>query len=136
MDCIFCKIVAGNIPSIKVYEDAHTLAFMDINPLTPGHLLVVPKPHFVNLFDIEEGVLLQTMAAVRKVALGQRQALGLDSLNLVQANGRWATQSVPHLHFHLVPRRENDHAPLDWQLKPGNMDAIRRDGQRIAAALQ
>jgi len=136
MDCIFCKIVAGSVPSFKVYEDTAALAFMDINPLAEGHTLVIPKQHGANLWEIGEDSLRDTVAAARTVALGMKTALGLDSLNLVQANGPWALQSVNHLHFHLVPRRENDGVPLDWGLSPGNRDQIKAVADRIAAALQ
>jgi histidine triad (HIT) family protein len=136
MDCIFCKIVAGTVPSFKVYEDAAVLAFMDINPLTEGHVLVIPKRHSATLFDTEDAVLRDVIGAAKKVALAMKQALGLDSLNLLQANGRWAAQSVLHLHFHLIPRRENDHAGMDWELIPGNKDAIRRVAATLAAAIR
>jgi len=136
MDCIFCKIATGAIPSIKVHEDAATLAFMDINPLTPGHLLVIPKRHSATVFDTDESVLRDVIAAVKKVATAQQRAFGHDSLNILQANGPWAAQSVPHLHFHLIPRRENDGAGMDWTLKPGDKDAIAKLGGKIAAALK
>jgi len=135
MDCIFCKIVAGEIPSFKVYEDDHTLAFMDINPLAEGHTLVVPKRHCTNLFDADDETLAVTLATVRKVAVALKDALGIDSLNMLQANGKWAAQSVLHLHFHLVPRRENDKLPLDWQLVPGDMAAIQATSAKVAAKL-
>lgn len=135
MDCIFCKIVTGEIPSINVFEDDHTLVFMDINPLSEGHLLVVPKNHFVNLFDADDESLAHTMTTVRKVAQGMKTALGIDSLNMMQANGKWAVQSVPHFHIHLIPRRENDGVPFDWGLVPGEMESIRRLGQNIADAV-
>jgi histidine triad (HIT) family protein len=135
MDCIFCRIVAGEVPSFKVYEDQETVAFMDINPLTAGHLLVVPKLHCKGLFDADEATLTAAIAVARRVALAQKEALGLDSLNLVQSNGRWAAQSVDHLHFHLIPRREGDHAGMDWPLVPGEPEAIRAIAARIAGAV-
>jgi histidine triad (HIT) family protein len=136
MDCIFCKIVAGQVPSTRVYEDGETLAFMDIHPLTEGHLLVAPKKHCEGLWDVDEATLAATMRAVRTVALGLKQALGLDSLNLLQANGKWAAQSVPHLHFHLIPRHEDDGAGMDWRGVPGKMDAITALSARIKAAVR
>ena len=135
MDCIFCKIIAGEIPSIKVFEDGNTLAFMDINPLSEGHLLVVPKKHFTTLFDADDDSLAQTFSVVRKLAVALQKALGIDSLNLLQANGRWAVQSVPHFHVHVIPRRENDGVPLDPELKPGNVEQVRKTGEAIATAL-
>ncbi len=135
MDCIFCKIIAGEIPSFQVHEDNMTVAFMDINPLTEGHVLVVPKQHCEGLFDTDDLTLAATMAAAKKVALGQKAALGIDSLNLLQANGRWAAQSVPHLHLHLIPRREGDGAGMDWPLTPGDMEAIGKLGETIRGAI-
>ncbi len=135
MDCIFCKIIAGEIPSIKVFEDDNTLAFMDINPLSEGHLLVVSKKHFTTLFDADDDSLAQIFSVVRKLAVALQKALGIDSLNLLQANGRWAVQSVPHFHVHVIPRRENDGVPLDPELKPGNVEQVRKTGEAIATAL-
>lgn len=135
MDCIFCKIVAGAVPSFKVYENSAAFAFMDINPLCEGHVLVIPKTHWTNLWEIEEACLRDTIAAARVVAQGMKAALGLDSLNLVQSNGPWALQSVEHFHFHLVPRRQGDKVPLDWRLTPGNRDKIKAAAAKIAAAI-
>ena len=136
MDCVFCKIVEGKIPSVKVHEDRDTISFMDINPLTPGHLLVVPKRHCVGLWDADDATLGATLRSVRRVALALKQTLGLDSLNVLQATGKWAAQSVPHLHFHLIPRSEGDGAGMDWPLNPGQMDAIKALGGKIAAAVK
>lgn len=136
MDCIFCKIVAGSVPAFKVYEDTAALAFMDINPLSEGHVLVIPKLHAPNLWEIDEASLHAATTAARIVAQGMKAALGVDSLSLVQCNGPWALQSVDHFHFHLVPRRENDGVPLDWGLTPGNRDQIKAAAARIASATQ
>lgn len=135
MDCIFCKIVAGSVPSYKVYENTSALAFLDINPLAEGHTLVIPKPHAANLWEIDEASLRDTIAAARTVALGMKASLGLDSMNLVQANGPWALQSVNHLHFHLIPRKEQDGIPLDWGLNPGDHNKIKALAGKIAAAV-
>jgi histidine triad (HIT) family protein len=136
MDCIFCKIVAGEIPSFKVHEDGDTVVFMDINPLTEGHVLVVPRRHCVGLWDADDATLAAAMRSVRRVALALKDALGLDSLNMLQANGKWAAQSVPHLHFHLIPRREDDGAGMDWPLEPGDMNALQALSSRIAAKVK
>jgi len=135
MDCIFCKIIAGEIPAFKVYEDEAALAFMDINPLTEGHLLVVPKKHVTGLFDGDEETLAVAITTAAKIARTMKKVLGLDSLNMIQANGPWAMQSVPHLHLHLVPRREGDGVPLDWEPRPGDMEAIGRVGEELARAV-
>ena len=135
MDCIFCKIVAGEIPCFKVFEDDTTLAFMDINPASEGHLLIVPKSHFVNLFDGDDSALASVIVNARKMAVAMKSALGIDSMNMIQANGQWALQSVAHFHLHLIPRRENDGVGLEWPLAPGNMDAIKAIGVSITSAL-
>ena len=131
MDCVFCKIVADEVPSVRVYEDDATLAFMDVNPLTEGHLLVVPKVHVRNLFEADAETLRRTIDSVQRVAYAARQALDTDSFNVLQANGPHAYQSVEHMHFHLIPRREHDGAGLDWALVPGSEEEIRRVGDRI-----
>jgi histidine triad (HIT) family protein len=136
MDCIFCKIVSGAIPCFKLHEDANTLALMDINPLTEGHALVIPKRHVQTLMDADDAALRDTIVIAKKVCAALVQALKVDSVNLLQANGRWAAQSVPHLHFHLIPRRENDGAGMDWELRPGQMDAIQKTAAKVAAALK
>jgi histidine triad (HIT) family protein len=136
MDCIFCKIVAGAIPSFKVYEDANTLAFMDINPLTEGHTLVIPKKHAATLMEADDAMLQSTIVVAKKVGAAVVKAMKVDAVNLLQANGRWAGQSVPHLHFHLIPRREEDGAGLDWVLQPGEMAAIKGTAEKIAPLLK
>jgi histidine triad (HIT) family protein len=135
MDCVFCKIVAGTIPCVKVYENAETIAFMDINPLTPGHLLVVSKTHMETLFQADEDQVAALARVAVRIAKSLRGSLGIDALNLLQANGAAAYQSVPHLHIHLIPRRPDDGAGFDWKLVPGNMDAIRELGERVKAGL-
>ena len=135
MECIFCQIVAGEIPCFKVYEDEAALAFMDINPASEGHLLVLPKTHFVNLFDGDDAALASVIVATRKVAQAMKTALGIDALNLLQANGQWALQSVEHFHIHLIPRRENDDLGLEWPLAPGDKKAIKAAGESIASAI-
>jgi histidine triad (HIT) family protein len=136
MDCIFCRIVAGALPASKVCEDGETLAFMDINPLTEGHVLVIPKRHCVGLFDADEAALAACARTLRRVALAQKRVLGLDSLNLLQATGRWAFQSVDHLHFHLIPRHEGDGAGMDWEFTPGQPAALKALAARIAQAVR
>lgn len=116
-DCIFCKIVAGQIPSTKVYEDAEILAFMDIGPIVKGHTLVIPKQHFDLVTDAPVGVLARVMNVVQKVAAAQLNALKADGVNVFQANGKAAGQVVPHLHFHVVPRFHTDGHNWNWAAK-------------------
>lgn len=112
MDCIFCRIVAGEIPSHKVYEDEHTLAFLDIRPSARGHTLVIPKQHTADLFDIAPDSLAATMASAQAVAHILRTKLQPDGMNLFQNNGAAAGQEVFHFHVHLVPRWQGSRASL------------------------
>src|SRR5579862_4011942 len=107
-DCIFCKIVAGQVPSFKLCEDAETLAFMDINPVHDGHALVIPKAHYPTVFDITPEAMAATARTTARVAKAVDAALKPDGLNLVQSNGKGAAQSVGHLHMHVLPRQFGD----------------------------
>ncbi len=107
-ECVFCKIIKGEIPSVKVYENHKVVAFLDINPVNPGHTLVVPKEHFENLLDGGEEILKEIMFTIKKVAWGITKAFDLKGFNVGQNNGAIAGQIVPHLHWHIIPRFEND----------------------------
>ena len=134
-ECIFCKIVAGEISSIPVYEDAHTLAFMDINPIAYGHTLIIPKQHWQNLYEIPDDQLGHVSATVKRVATAISKALVPDGVSLVQANGKGAAQSVLHFHMHIIPRTLGDGLKINWKLNPGNLDQIRSAAQRIIREL-
>lgn len=114
MDCIFCKLVAGEIPSTRIYEDEETLAFLDIAPIITGHTLVIPKTHFDPLTATPPAILAACMATVQRVAQAQLEALGADGVNVHQANGVAAGQVVPHLHFHVIPRFADDGHHWNW----------------------
>jgi len=135
-DCIFCKIVAGEIPSIQVYENEHVLAFMDIGPIVKGHALVIPKAHHNPLADTPDEVLGQVMAAVRLVARAMQEGLGADGVNIHQANGEAAGQVVPHLHFHVIPRFKHDGHHWNWTPHPyADLSEAAALADRIQAAL-
>lgn len=134
-NCIFCKIVAGTIPCFKLFEDGATLAFMDINPANPGHCLVIPKAHHPNLFETPPASLSEIMATVHRVAKAIQATVAPDGMNLVQANGRAAEQSVLHFHMHVMPRRIGDELKMNWGLKPGDMKAIGALAERIRVAV-
>ena len=134
-DCIFCKIVAQEIPSVRVYEDANTLAFMDINPVASGHTLVIPKQHWPNLFEMPDAQLGEVLSTARKVAAGVQKALNPDGVSLVQANGKGAAQSVLHFHIHIIPRTLGDNLKINWKLIPGDMDEIRAVAKRLISAI-
>jgi histidine triad (HIT) family protein len=134
-ECVFCKIRDGQLPSMKVAEDERTLCIMDINPLTAGHCLVLTKAHAPTIFDADVGDLQAAMATARRVALALRATLQPDGLNLLQANGAAAFQSVGHFHLHLIPRWTADGKGFDWTPVPGPRDQIMMVGERIRAAL-
>ncbi len=114
MDCVFCRIIAGEIPSVRIDEDERTLAFMDIAPLVKGHALVIPKTHCDLLTSTPADELFACIAAVRRVAQAQMKALHPDGINIHQASGTAAGQVVPHLHFHVIPRFSDDGHHWNW----------------------
>ena len=117
MDCIFCKIIAGEIPSYKVYEDEHTLAILDINPVNPGHSLVLPKKHLKNIEEADEQILCRLMVTVKRVGLSLKNNLAAAGYNVLENNGPVAGQIVPHLHLHVTPRLSGDGLKLWPQQK-------------------
>jgi histidine triad (HIT) family protein len=135
-NCVFCKIIAGQIPSFRVYEDADTIAFLDINPVTSGHTLVIPRLHCDPIYETPPEVLQKVILSVRKVAKAQITALKADAINVTQANGALAGQCVPHLHFHIIPRYASDNEPSNWH--PGKYPSEaepRRIAERIRATI-
>ena len=130
-DCIFCKIVAGEVPAHKVYEDDFALAFLDISPTTPGHTLVIPKEHHEKFDDIPEETLGSYMNAVQKVS--KAVDAYSEGFNLLQNNGRVAGQLVFHVHFHVIPRRAGDGVSIGhWEKAQGvDMDAVQKDLQKL-----
>jgi len=132
-DCLFCKIAAGEIPSTKVFEDQTVLAFMDINPLSQGHLLVIPKEHFPTVYEIEPQALTAVFQTARRLAQALKKALDMPGLNLIQSNGRAASQVIDHFHLHLIPRWPGDALAqaMAWELKPGKMEEIGATAERI-----
>ena len=107
-DCIFCKIVAGELPAEKVDEDEHTVSFMDINPWTRGHALVIPRNHSRNLYEIDEQDLARVGAAAKRLAIRMKERLGCDGVNLLNSCEAAAWQTVFHFHVHVIPRYEDD----------------------------
>ena len=136
MECLFCKIVSGEIPSAKVYEDDRVFAFMDINPINEGHLLLVPKNHVATIYEIGPEDLTAMMAVAQKLARAQSDILNMPGLNLVQNNGRPANQVVDHFHIHLVPRWPDD-SWSHWKgsLIAGDIEAIKAMAEKIKARL-
>ena len=108
-DCIFCKIVSGEIPSMKIYEDERTLAFMDAAKDVDGHMLVIPKKHYKNILDCDSDALSAVMQTVKTVSMHLTSECGYEGVNLLHASDESAGQSVPHFHIHMIPRKHNDH---------------------------
>lgn len=135
MDCVFCAIRDGTVPAVKVFEDDKTLVFMDINPLNDGHMLVIPKRHSANIFEIPEDDLAAVALVAKRMAAAAARALRPDGLNLLQANGPAAGQSVEHFHVHVIPRWMADGKGFDWVLVRGDIDRIKDVAERIKAEL-
>ena len=115
-NCIFCKIIKKEIPCRIIYETEKVLAFLDINPVNPGHTLVIPKKHYELIEQVPEELLAELMKAVKLITPAVKQATSTDSTNLAVNNGKTAGQLVPHVHFHIMPRHENDGFKL-WEGK-------------------
>ena len=130
-ECIFCRIVAGEVPSFTLFEDDATFAFMDVNPANEGHALVVPKEHASNVYTVSDEAIARTAVTAKKVAAAVARVLEPDGLNLVQCNGPGAAQSVMHFHIHVLPRLRNDRLAMNWGLKLGDVKAIGRLAERI-----
>lgn len=113
-DCVFCKIVAGQIPSLKVFENDACLAFLDIGPLADGHLLIVPKKHYEWITEVPAGEIAAVTTAIPPLAKAMVQVTGAEGFNVLQNNGRVSGQAVMHVHFHLIPRREGDGLGYPW----------------------
>lgn len=124
-DCIFCQIAAGEIPAQIIEEDERTLAFMDINPATRGHALAIPRRHARNLLEIEPDELAAVAATAQRVAARMPDRLGADGVNLLNACGRAAWQTVFHFHIHVIPRYGGDPLRLPWTPAEGDPEEIR-----------
>jgi len=127
-ECIFCRIAAGEIPSVRVFEDDDTLAFLDIAPIIRGHTLVIPRAHYDPLTAVPSALLARLVATVQRVAAAQLRGLGADGVNIHQANGAAAGQVVPHVHFHVIPRFCDDGHRWNWAAgacpTPAEMSAV------------
>lgn len=136
-NCIFCKILAKEIPCFKVYEDEKTLAFADINPIADGHTLVISKAHATNLLEIDPVDLAAVHQSSQKVAQGMMKALNPEGITVLQLNGEGANQIVMHYHVHLIPRdRATDGLSiLEWEAEPGDMEFIQRTADKIQDAI-
>ena len=134
--CIFCKIVAGDIPAAKVYEDALTVAFMDIGQVNPGHVLVASKRHAVTVLDLTPEEAAAVMQTAQRVAAAVEAAFAPDGITLFQANGAAGGQTVFHFHLHVLPRHAGDGVALAWPRKEPGTQALQAYAAQLQAALQ
>src|SRR5581483_10771882 len=130
-DCIFCQIVAGEIPAQVVAQDERTLAFMDIAPATRGHTLVIPRRHSTDLLDTEPEDLEAVIVTAQAIARRVMERLGADGVNLLNSNRRAAWQTVFHLHVHVIPRYDEDPLKLPWIPQPGDSEEIAQTAQAL-----
>ncbi len=133
LECVFCKIIAGEIPAAKLIETDKVLSFLDINPVNPGHALVVPKRHVASLLDLHQDELHVSIFIAKRVAAAVAEATGSPAFNILQNDGPAAGQIIEHVHFHVIPRAPDDEFSLGWrQLEYGEgeleqlQDAIRQ----------
>ncbi len=134
-DCVFCKIVAKQIPATVVLEDEHTVAFMDLGQVNPGHVLVAAKAHVENLYGLDDVNAAAVFRTVARVARAIRDAFAPQGLSVYQANGRPAGQTVFHFHVHLVPRHEGDGMALTWPVKNPSRENLEHYATKIRAKL-
>ncbi len=127
-NCIFCKIIAGEIPSAVIYEDEYFKAIMDISPAAKGHTVILSKRHAVNLFELDEDTAVKALPVARKIAKAIQAELHCDGMNLLQNNGEAAGQTIFHFHMHLIPRYHGDQVKTTWL--PGKYE----DGEAVALA--
>ena len=132
-NCIFCKIIAGDIPSMRVYEDEDCIATLDISPASAGHTLVIPKTHHTDLTDGTDAALLGKLMMVAKtIGMRQKERLGAEGFNIVQNNGAAAGQTVPHLHIHVIPRYEAGPQRVVWKQTDPTTEQLREIHERLS----
>jgi histidine triad (HIT) family protein len=134
-DCVFCKIVAGQILSTRVYEDEHTVAFMDLGHVNPGHVLVAVKKHAANLYELDDAQAAAVARASARIARALKGAFEAEGLSVYQANGKAAGQTVFHYHVHLLPRHAGDGMELVWPVKNPPREKLEGYAEKIRAKL-
>jgi len=137
-NCIFCKIVKGEIPCFKILEDDRVLSFADVNPINAGHTLIIPKRHAENIWEIDREDLTAIHQASLKIAKAMKTSLDPDGIAILQLNGKAVNQVVMHYHLHLIPRKSTDPKlkMSEWDLVPGDMTAIGKTAEAIAGAIK
>jgi histidine triad (HIT) family protein len=128
--CLFCSIVAGDIPAEKIYEDEHTLAFLDIRPTNPGHVLVIPKKHAENVLSAESDTVAQVFETVRMLAPKVKEVMEADGINIYSNNGEAAGQVIFHMHIHIIPRFSDDGHKV-WHGKDMSQEELHAIGEKL-----
>jgi histidine triad (HIT) family protein len=134
-DCVFCRILKGEIPAQKVFEDDRVAAILDINPISWGHTLVLPKAHHETYTDLPEDVLAALVQAAQRVARAVVKAAGAEGFNLLMNNHRCSGQAIPHAHVHVIPRKTGDGIKFNWQTKPYGQGELEKAAETLRAAL-
>lgn len=135
-DCIFCKIISKKAGAVIVFEDEHSLAFLDIHPLNPGHTLVIPKKHYPSMVEMPPEEVGRVFVSVAKVMRGVRKAASADGINIGQSNGRAASQEVFHMHVHVIPRYIHELPSGFPERKTASNADLEQEGKKIKAAIQ
>jgi histidine triad (HIT) family protein len=134
-DCVFCQLVAGRLPSSKVYEDARVLAFMDAGQVNPGHIIVAVKPHVADIYGLSAELAAAVFPAAVKIARAVKAALQPEGMTLLQANGRAGWQTVAHFHIHVLPRHVDDGVTFTWPAKHPPREDLERLAEKVRSGL-
>jgi histidine triad (HIT) family protein len=134
-NCVFCKIIGGEIPSKKVYEDEKFIAILDIAPAAAGHILLLPKAHSDSLLDADAATLAAAPPLLARLANAVKAAFGADGVNIVQNNGAAAGQTVNHLHFHVIPRKNGDNLNILWKPTSPSAEELAEAAEKLAKSL-
>lgn len=135
-ECIFCRIAAKQIPASVVHEDEHTIAFMDLGQVNPGHVLVATKAHVENVFGLDDEQASAVFRTTARVARASRAAFGAPGMNLFQANGEVGGQTVFHFHIHVLPRVENDGMRLEWPVRNPPRETLQAHAEKLRVFLR
>jgi histidine triad (HIT) family protein len=136
-ECIFCRIVKGEIPNTTLFEDENVLGFLDIMPAAKGHALVIPKKHYATLLDMPHSELKELIVAVQKVASATMVALeGVEGFNVLQSNHEVAGQVIPHVHFHVIPRSKGDKLDFSWEHGKAEMEELEKYAELVKGKME
>jgi histidine triad (HIT) family protein len=134
-NCVFCNIISGTILSFKIFEDDNLVAILDINPITPGHTLIIPKQHFETLLDIPDDLLERLIKKMKEIIPAILKITNSEGFNLLQNNKRCSGQAIPHAHFHIIPRHTNDGVRFNWSPQKYREGEAEKFAQQISKEL-